>query len=151
MKRIPPGRKGVLALLGAITLIIAGLLASSVVASAAAPPKKAWNIDLRTADSGQGGGISGRVTWKKNGRCYDAKVTGTLLDTRDSDSHGAIAWFTYVDCKTNKVKKIRLKTTHTKRSASVNKSLRNVRDVRVLVCLYQGSDFQRYCNTKGAA
>ncbi|MGW0431876.1 hypothetical protein ACWDV4_04925 [Micromonospora sp. NPDC003197] len=151
MKQISPRSRGLLALMGAVMLIIAGLLSSAVVANAAAPAKKGvWKFDLRTTDSAQGGRAAGSITWKKSGRCYKGKIDAFVSDMNDSDKHGAIATFTYVDCKTKKVKTTRIKTTSKSRHAAVTVFLNNARDARVLLCLYQGTDIHRYCNTKGA-
>jgi len=137
--------------MGAVALIVAGLLGSAVVANAAAPAKKgAWNFDLRTTDSARGGRVHGKITWKKSGRCYKGAINAFITDMNDRDKHGAVAWFTYVDCKTKKVKTVRMKTTSKRRYAALTVFLNDARDARVLLCLYQGSDDHRYCNTKGA-
>ncbi|MEV4755803.1 hypothetical protein AB0J86_11920 [Micromonospora sp. NPDC049559] len=145
----PPRGKGMLALLGAVVLIIAGLLGSAVVASAAVPSKK-WKFDLVTTDSGRGGQADGTVIYKKSGKCYNGEVHAGLSDRNASDKHGAILVVTFVDCKTKKVKTTKIKTTAKVRVAALTQFYKNARDVRVLLCLYQGKDETRFCNTKVA-
>ncbi|MBY8873734.1 hypothetical protein K7640_18040 [Micromonospora sp. PLK6-60] len=139
-----------MALMGAVVLIIAGLLGTAVVASAAAPTKK-WKFDLVTTDSGKGGWAAGTVTYKKSGKCYRGKVHAGLSDRNDSDRHGAVLVVSYVDCKTKKVKKTKIKTTSEMRNVALTQFYKNARDIRVLLCLYQGKDETRFCNTEVAA
>jgi hypothetical protein len=74
------------------------------------------------------------------------------LDDREAgDAHGAVAWFSYVDCKSGKTKTTKMITTSKTRLVLLTQFLKNVKDVRVLLCLYQGSDDHRFCNTKGAS
>ncbi len=141
-----------------MTLIIGAIVGSSIAASAASQSKpKTWSFDLRTTDYPRAGGVTaGRITWtprKKlpnKKRCYNAKIAATVTDINDSDKHGAIGKFEYFDCASGRNKTITVKTTPRTRYVTLNRSLSNVRDIRVTSCLYQGKDMNRFCNLKGA-
>jgi hypothetical protein len=151
MKRLPLRSKNFLALASAIVLIIAGLVGTSVVASAASAARGAWNYNIKSDDSSPGALSNGKITWKKVGRCYDGRVSADIQDLDAGDSHGAIVWYTYTDCRTGKGKQVKFKTTHTTRFMFITVLLKNSRDVRVQVCLYVGRDETIDCNSRFAS